>query len=212
MRIGRVWLAAGMAALMAAPAVARGQLLDFAQVDVAEDTQTVVLARALRLNDPQRPDPLITAGYTRWDTGSTAGAGYMHRWALTQGEHRWLVGAGAGANTFRSRGSAAEEEEDGLSLRAQTELSGPAPGGRYYGLVQVSTFRDQFFGLLQYDLAKSRLGFELSALSETGHRQRTAAVRLALDEKKRWFLRGGAITTLESDETQAFVGLAFNGF
>jgi hypothetical protein len=209
MNQGRVWRAAGIAALMAAPAAAHAQLVDFAQVDASRDTKTLVLVRALRRGDTQRPDPLISATYTRWNTGSTASVGYMHRWALTQGPHSWLVGAGIGANTFHSR-AAGQNNDNALSLRAQTELSGPAPGGRYYGLVQISTFRGQNFGLLQYDLADSPLGFEVSRLRERDYHQTAAAVRLALDQKKNWFLRGGVVKT--PTETQPFIGVAYNGF
>jgi hypothetical protein len=86
----------------------------------------------------------------------------MHRWALTTGAHSWLVGAGVGANAFRSR-TASEENENALSLRAQSELSGPAPAGRYYALVQLSTFRNQVFAM---SAIRRR---ELSAVNETGY-------------------------------------------
>jgi hypothetical protein len=209
MKQGRAWQAAVFSVLIAAPFAAGAQIVDFAQLDASRDTQSVVLVKALRQNNTQRPDPLVSATYTRWDTGSTASLGYMHRWALTQGTHSWLVGAGVGANAFRSR-TAGQDDENALSLRAQTELSGPAPGGRYYGLLQASTFRDQIFGLVQYDLANSPLGFELSRLRESEHRQTVGAVRYALDSRKHWFLRGGLVKT--PDDTQPFIGFAYNGF
>jgi hypothetical protein len=162
----RLWQAVGVAILVGMPVAAEAQWLEFAQADVSQDTKSLVFVKALRSGDPL--SPLLSAVYTHWDVGSTGSLGYMHRWALTSGDHAWSVGAGVGANAFRSR-TASEENENALSLRAQSELSGPAPGGRYYALVQLSTFRNQVFALAQYDLGNLPLGMELSAVNETGY-------------------------------------------
>jgi hypothetical protein len=200
--------ALAIAMVVCPAATSAQQLLDFAQFDYSADTRTLVLVRALRSEASSAPPPLLIATYTEWHTGSTAAIGYMHRWALTEGTHHWSVGAGAGANHFRSDDG--REKESSLSLRAQTELSGPLPGGSYYALLQYSTFRDGTFGLIQYNLAGSPLGFELSRYSETEHRQSTVAVRYALDERRRWFARAGV--TRSSGDNQFFVGVAFNAF
>lgn len=214
MKRSAVWKMARIAVLavalpIVAPSVARAQLLDFAQMDLSKDTRSVVLVRALRDDNPSTPDPLISAVYARWNTGSTASLGYMHRWSLIQGTHSWLVGAGAGANTFRSRGSG-QDNESALSLRGQTELLGPAPGGRYYALMQFSSFRGQVFAVAQYDLADTKLGFEVSRLVQTEYHQTGLALRYALDQDRRWFVRTGVVKTPE--DRQVFIGLAYNGF
>lgn len=196
-------------AMVACPAATFAQqLLDFAQFDYSADTRTVVLVRALRSEGSTAPPPLLIATYTEWDTGSTVAVGYMHRWALTEGPHQWFVGAGAGANRFRSDDG--REKDSSLSLRAQTEFIGPLPGGSYYALLQYSTFRDGNLGLIQYNLAGSPLGFELSRYAETEHRQATVAVRYALGERRHWFARVGV--TRSNGDNQFFVGVAFNAF
>ena len=203
----RLWQAVGVAILVGMPAAAEAQWLEFAQADVSQDTKSLVFVKALRSGDPL--SPLLSAVYTHWDVGSTGSLGYMHRWALTSGDHAWSVGAGVGVNAFRSR-TVSEENENALSVRAQSEVSGPAPGGRYYALVQLSTFRNQVFALAQYDVSNLPLGLELSAVNETGYHHTKLALRYALDSKRRWQLRAGAI--FKADDTEPFIGLAFNGF
>src|SRR5882724_6183308 len=66
------------------------QILDFLQADVSADTQTLVLVKALPYGQ-QKPDPLLTAAYTHWQDGWSASVGYMYRWGLTSGEHKWSV-------------------------------------------------------------------------------------------------------------------------
>ncbi|HUQ74418.1 MAG TPA: hypothetical protein VM183_06795 [Burkholderiales bacterium] len=194
--------------LAALPALASAQLVNFAQFDVSRDARTLALVRALPDGNPQTPDPLLTAGYTRWDTGSSSSAAYIHRWALNSGPHNWAVGAGVGVNHYESRNGA--EERTGGSLRGQTELSGPLPGGTYFALLQLSTFRSGAFGLLQYNVANSPIGVDLSHYRETGVKQTTLAVRYALDARKRWSLRTGVIES--QSEMQPFIGIAYNAF
>lgn len=194
-------------ALAVCPAIAWGQIVNFAQIDVSRDTRTLALVRALPDNNPQTPDPLLTANYTRWETGSSAGAAYMHRWALHSGTHNWGVGAGVGINHFENN---AGEDRTGGSLRAQTEVSGPAPGGSYFALLQLSTFRRGAFALAQYNFAGTPYGLDLSHYTETGVKQTTLALRVALDERKRWFFRTGLIES--QNDIKPFVGLAFNAF
>lgn len=197
-----------VAAMVACPAAGLAQVVDFAQLDASTEAKTLVLVRALKDGEPQTPDPLLSAAYTRFSTGSTGSVGYMHRWAALSGRHNWLLGAGVGANRFRTRDG--RDDESGLSARGQTEFFGPVPGGSYYALVQASSFRDSILGVLQYNLSDSRYGFEVSRYSETGHRHTAAALRVALGERKRWFLRAGLIHTARED--QPFIGLAYNAF
>ena len=86
-------------AVAACPAAASAQvspqIIDFGQADVSSDTQTLVLVKALPYGQP-KPDPLLTAAYTHWQDGWSASVGYMYRWGLTNGDHKWSVGAGAG--------------------------------------------------------------------------------------------------------------------
>jgi hypothetical protein len=201
--------AAGLALVLLPAAAPAQRILDFAQLDASRDTRTLVLVRALRGDDPKNPaPPLLSLTYTDWDTGSTASAGYMHRWALTRGTHKWSVGAGAGANHFRSEGNG--DDKTALSARAQTELSGPAPGGSYYGLLQVSSFRRGGLGLFQYDIANSPVGFEIRRYLESGHHHTAGIIRYALDQRRHWFLRAGIIRSNGDD--QLLVGLAYNAF
>lgn len=195
-------------ALAASPALAWGQIVNFAQIDISRDTRTVALVRALPGHNPDKPDPLLTANYTRWDTGSSASAAYIHRWTLYSGTHNWGVGAGAGLNHFENN---AGEDRTGASLRAQTELSGPAPGGSYFALLQLSTFRSGTFGLLQYNFANTRYGVDLSHYRETGVKQTALALRMALDDRRRWFVRAGLIES-QDKHMQPFIGFAYNAF
>ena len=201
---------AGLTVVMAMlPVAASAQIVNFAQFDYSEDTRTLVLVKALPDGRPDRPDPLLTGSYTEWDTGSSTSLGYVYRWALTQGRHNWGVGAGAGLTHFNSRG-ADDDDETGGSLRAQTEISGPAPGGYYFALLQLSTFRDALFGLAQYNVDKWRVGFDISRYEEETVKNTALGVRVALDERRRWFARAGII---DSDgDVQPFVGIAYNAF
>jgi hypothetical protein len=191
-----------IAAAAACPVAASAQIIDFGQADVSSDTQTLILLKALPYGQ-QKPDPLLSAAYTHWQDGWSASVGYMYRWGLTGGDHKWSVGAGAGADRFVSE----DDNQSAASARAQTELSGPAPGGNYFLLAQLSTFRRGVFALAQYNLADSPLGFEVSHYNETGHHHTTAAVRYNLGSSK-WFLRAGLIA---AEKDQPFIGVGYNG-
>ena len=197
--------AVSIVAMMGWPVVASAQFLDFAQLDVSKDTKTLVLVKAIPGIAKPNPDPLLSAAYTKWQDGWSANIGGVYRWALTTGEHKWSVGAGVGANRFVG----ADEDKTAVSARGQTELSGPAPGGTYYGLVQASTFRRGFLGLGQYTSASWPVGGEVSYYHETSHHHTTVALRYAFDSKKQWWLRAGLIS---SDRDQPFIGIAYNGF
>lgn len=194
-------------ALTACPALACAQIINFGQIDISRDTVTAAVVRALPDGNPQKPDPLLQGSYTRWDTGSTGSAAYIQRWTLNSGTHNWGVGAGVGINHYENDAGA---DKTGGSLRAQTELSGPAPGGSYFALLQLSTFRRGMFALGQYNFAGTRYGMDLSHYTETGVKQTTLALRVALDDRKRWFFRTGLIDS--QNEMQPFIGLAFNAF
>lgn len=198
----------GLLLLAASPATALAQLLDFGQLDVSDETQTLVLVKALKDANPRTPDPLITAAFTNFSTGSTGSVGYMHRWAVTGGPHVFAVGAGVGANRFRSDNGGGDDS--GLSARGQAEISGPVLGGSYYGLLQVSTFRRASLALVQYNPGNTRLGVEVSRYTERGYGHTSAALRYAFDESRRWHFRFGALRA--NGETNPFIGLAYNGF
>lgn len=95
-------------------------------------------------------------------------------------------------------------------MRAQTEISGPAPGGSYFALLQLSTFRDAVFALAQYNVNKWRVGFDLSRYEEETVKNTAPGVRVALDERRRWFARVGIIDS--DDDVQPFIGIAYNAF
>ena len=86
---------------------------------------------------------------------------------------------------------------------------GPAPGGSYYGLLQASTFRDAWFGLLQYSPSGLPVGIEIYRQYQEGYQATTTALRFATGVE-RWFLRAGVVRT--SEEYRPFVGITFNGF
>lgn len=202
--------AAVMAAAAAVPTVAAAQWLDFAQADASSETSTLVLVKALPPRPASVPAPLLSATYARWASGEALSVGYMHRWALVDGpRHRWLVGAGVGANAFRSRAGSDEQRESGLSARAQSEWSGPAPGGSYYALAQASSFRGAWFATLQYAPSRLPVAFELSGYREASYRASTAGLRIALGVDH-WFVRLGATRT--GGKSVPFVGLTYNGF
>ena|SRR5437764_1251752 len=204
-KIRRFNNAVSIAAMMGWPVVASAQFLDFAQVDISSDTKTVVLVKAIPGIAKPNPDPLLSAAYTRWHDGWTASIGGMYRWGLTNGDHKWSVGAGVGANRFVG----ADEDKNAVSLRGQTELSGPAPDGTYYALLQASTFRRGLLALGQYTSASWPVGGEVTYYHETSHHHTTVALRYAFDSKKQWWLRAGLIS---SDRDQPFIGIAYNGF
>ncbi len=194
---------AGLAPLCAAAAP-----IDFFQLDGGSRTATVVLVKALRFSADNPAPPLISAVYSNFSTGDTAALAYTHRWSLVQGTHGVVVGLGAAANSFRNRDQPSEDET-GVSLRGQAEAYGPAPGGAYYALVQASTFRGAWLGLIQYSPTDFPVGIEMYRQTQEGYQATTTALRVAtgLD---RWYLRAGVVRT--SGEYRPFIGVAFNGF
>lgn len=201
LRTFAVALAASTAGVQAAP-------LDFFQLDGGKDTATVVLVKALRgFGDPAAP-PLVSAVYSYFSSGDTGNIAYTHRWALVQGTHGFVVGIGAAANSYRNK-DRPSEDDTGVSLRGQAEGYGPAPGGSYYALLQASTFRDAWFGLIQYTPRALPVGIEMYRQDQEGYQATTTALRFATGVE-RWFLRAGVVRT--SEEWRPFVGVTFNAF
>ena len=129
--------------------------------------------------------------------------------ARTMDESQYAGTKAIGLTHFNSR-TAAEEDETGGSLRAQTEISGPVPGGYYFALLQLSTFRDALFALAQYNIVEWRVGFGISRYEEKTVKNTALGVRVALGERRRWFARAGIV---DSDgDVQPFIGIAYNAF
>jgi hypothetical protein len=191
-----------------APLLAHAAPVDFFQLDGGKQTATVVLVKALRGLGDERAPPLVSAVYSWFDSGDTGNVAYTHRWALTPGPHGLVLGLGAAANSYRNRDRPSEDDA-GVSLRGQAEVYGPAPGGSYYGLLQASTFRDAWFGLLQYSPSGLPVGIEIYRQYQEGYQATTTALRFATGVE-RWFLRAGVVRT--SEEYRPFVGITFNGF
>ncbi|HWH81695.1 MAG TPA: hypothetical protein VNU71_05605 [Burkholderiaceae bacterium] len=199
------------AALFCAAASACAGVIDYAQVDTSSAATTVVLVSAIGASTEARPAPIVSATYTRWDSGAAAGLGGVYRWALYSGPHQWVVGAGAGINNFRSRDSAAPQNDTAASARLQSEWSGPAPGGNYYALAQASSFRRSWLVAGQYNPSGWPVGADWARYHERGYQATTLGAHIALGGTgSRWFLRVGATHT--DSETQPFIGLAYNGF
>ena len=88
-------------------------------------------------------------------------------------------------------------------------LTGPAPGGSYYALLQASTFRDAWFGLIQYTPGGLPVGLEMYRQYQEGYQATTTALRIKTGIDN-WLVRVGAVRT--SNEYRQFVGLTFNAF
>ncbi len=204
----RILRCASVLWIAALPTLSAAQWLDYAQIEGSANNASVVLVKALRDGQLTAVPALITASAARWEDGQTVAIGLTPRWELAGGAHQWLVGVGAGANSYRSRGGATLEEESSLSLRAQTELMGPVPGGSYYALLQASTFRGGAFATVQYSLQGTPLALETSYYRETSYHAFNLGLRFALPIE-RWFVRVGAT---HDDRTRVYVGLAYNGF
>lgn len=206
--VARRSLAAGLLlAALAVPGHAQ-RVVDFAQLDVSSDSWTFVAVRALGDAQSPSPPPLLTAAFSQWDDGQAGSLGAVWRWGLPTGEHAASVGLGAGVNGYRSRAEGSDDDA-GLSLRAQAESYGPAPGGHYYVLAQGSTFRNSWFATVQYEPSPWPVAFELSRYGETSYHATTAALRIATGLKG-WSLRLGAIH--DDSGERAFVGIGYNGF
>ena len=195
--------------MLAAGAVsnAGAQSLAFAQTEFSKDTGSVVLVGTLA--SASEPKTLVSATATGWSSGETFGVAVVPRWSLVSGDPGWTVGLGLGADRWRSRDEFSPRQESGLSLRAQSEWQGPMPGGRYYALLQASSFRQSGFATFQYSLASLPLGVELSHYSETEYRASAVVLRLQLGGSP-WFLRAG--TTWTDGRTLGLVGITYNGF
>jgi len=200
---------AAAAALALLPAAAMAQVVDFAQIDTSSDASTLVLVRALPRSTTAAPAPLLSATATRWSSGEAVAIGYVYRWTLVEGAQQWVLGAGAGANTFRSRAEGDASHESALSARVQLEGSGPAPGGSYYALAQASSFRSAWFGLLQYSPSGWPLTIEWSRYHEATYQATGVGLRVAIGVPN-WFVRVGA--TRADGRTRPFVGVVYNGF
>lgn len=190
------------------PVLSPAAPIDFFQLDGGEDTATLVLVKALRFSADNPAPPLLSAVYSRFSNGDTGAIAYTHRWSLTPGPHGFVVGLGAAANSFRDRDKP-DEDETGVSLRGQAEGYGPAPAGTYYALLQASTFRDAWFGLIQYAPDGWPVGIEMYRQYQEGYQATTTALRFATGIE-RWFVRAGVVRT--SGEYRPFVGVTFNGF
>lgn len=191
-----------------APAAAAAAPLDFFQLDGGRDTATVVLVKALRFTPDAPAPPLLSGVYSDFSTGNTGSVAYTHRWSLTPGPHGFVLGLGAAAHRYRNDERPAENDS-GAALRGQAEAFGPAPGGVYYALLQASTFRSAWFGLVQYSPAGWPVGIDLSRQTQEGYQATTTALRFNTGIE-RWFLRLGVVRT--SEEYRPFVGVSFNGF
>lgn len=190
------------------PAATVAAPIDFFQLDGGDRTATVVLVKALRSSADNPAPPLLSAVYSYFSTGESATLAYTYRWALAQGAHGFAVGLGAGANTFHSRDQSSDNET-GLSLRGQAEAYGPAPAGTYYALLQASTFRNSWLGLIQYTPTGFPVALEMYRQHQETYQATTTALRIATGVE-RWFLRAGVVRT--SGEYRPFVGVTFNGF
>ena len=190
------------------PMISSAAPVDFFQLDGGKDTATVVLVKALRSSTDSPAPPLLSAVYSYFSTGGTGAVAYTHRWALTPGPHGLVLGIGAAANSFRDRDDPSEDET-GVSLRGQAEAYGPAPAGSYYALLQASTFRDAWLGLIQYAPHGVPVAIEMYRQYQEGYQATTTALRFATGAD-RWFIRAGVVRT--SEEYRPFVGVTFNGF
>lgn len=189
--------------------VAAARWVDFAQAEASSDSATIVLARAIDETPAADPPAVVTAIFTRWSDGQAGGIGAVKRWGWKNGGHHTSLGAGAGANGYRSRAPGDTSSESGLSLRAQVEADGPAPGGRYFALAQGSSFRNSWFATLQYDPQALPVAFELSRYGETSYHATTATLRIA-SGIERWSLRLGAVR--DNGGSRAVFGVGYNGF
>lgn len=190
------------------PMLVQAAPIDFLQLDGGKDTATVVVVKALRFSADNPAPPLLSAVYSYFSTGDTGAIAYTHRWSVTPGPHGLVLGLGAAGNSYRNK-DRPEEDETGVSLRGQAEAFGPAPGGTYYALVQASTFRSAWLGLIQYSPSGLPVGIEMYRQYQEGYQATTTALRFntGIDN---WLVRVGVVRT--SEEYRPFVGVTFNAF
>jgi len=198
-----------LAALICVPVAAHAELIDYAQVDTSSSATTAVLVGAVGSGDAATPAPIVSATFTRWDTGEAASLGYTHRWSLTGDPHRWIVGAGVGANSFHNRSSGGDPSKVAPSARVQSEWLGPAPGGNYYALAQASSFRGSWLGAAQYSPSALPVAAEWTRYHERSYQSTSLGVRISIGVP-RWFVRVGA--THANAETRPYIGIAYNAF
>lgn len=186
---------------------ARG--VDFGQIDTSSSSTSAVLVRVL--GDPRAatPAPVASANYSRWEDGQTGSIGVTKRWRLVPGSRPVIVGAGVGADSFRSRAPGDHETEERPSLRAQIETYGQVPGGFIYALAQGSSFRASGFATVRYEPRAIPLAFELSHINTRGYRANSGALSLPLG-RSRWSLRGGLMR--DENERHGFFGVSYNAF
>ena len=102
---------------MLAPA-AHAAWIDYAQADTSASATTVVLVSAVGTSAPAEPGGIVTAGYTRWDTGEAGGVGYVYRW---RADRRSAPLAGRPRGRVRT--------DTAVGSRAMTTASPRFPGG-----------------------------------------------------------------------------------
>jgi hypothetical protein len=147
---------------------------------------------------------------TRWSDGRAASAGVVKRWPLyANAGHSGSFGAGLGVNHHRSDAPGDEASQTRASVRVQAEAGGPAPAGRYYTLLQATSFRDGWFVTAQYDPAAWPLALEWSRYGERGYHASTTTLRVALGDGG-WSLRVGSVR--DDDGRRAVFGVGYNGF
>lgn len=202
-----VALAASLAAALPGTASARGP--DFAQFDLSSGSSTLVLVRALGEPRAAAPAPLLTAAVSRWGDGQAGSVAWLKRAAPLQGTHTLMLGAGVGADGWRSRSNTRRDSDAGVSLRAQAEAVGTLAGGGYYALAQVSTFRDTWFATAQFEPRGAPLAIELSRFGERSYHASTATLRFAVGAPG-WSLRLGAVR--DGEGRRVVVGIGYNGF
>ena len=198
-----------LALLAGLPLAAHADWVDYAQADTSSAATTFVIVGAVGASDATRPAPLVSATYARWDTGSATGLGYTYRWSLTGDPHRWIVGAGVGANSFHNRSSGGDPSKMAPSARVQSEWLGPAPGGNYYALAQASSFRGSWLGAAQYSPSALPVAAEWTRYHERSYQSTSLGVRISIGVP-RWFVRVGA--THANAETRPYIGIAYNAF
>ena len=198
-----------LAVLACLPAASRADWIDYAQVDTSSSATTFVVVGAVGAGDAARPAPLVSATFARWHTGEAASVGYTYRLSLTGDPHRWIVGVGAGANSFHNRASGGDPSDAALSARVQSEWLGPAPGGNYYALAQASSFRGSWLAAAQYGLAALPIAAEVTRYHERGYQATSVGARISIGVP-RWFVRVGG--TRAEGETRPYIGIAYNAF
>jgi hypothetical protein len=198
-----------LAALTSAAPIAQGVGIDYAQVDTASNATSGVVVSALGPTDTATPPPLASATYARWSNGEAASIGYVYRWALPGEDHRWFLGAGIGANSFRNRASSTDRDDAAVSARLQSEWLGPAPGGNYYALVQAASFRRTWLATAQYPFSWVPVAPEWTRYHERGYQSTSLGLRISVGVP-RWFVRVGVIRA--EGESRPYIGVAYNGF